>query len=154
MKNKILALALGILAVVVLVGGLYYALTYLGYVGNLLISFFSANSVESINTCGLYVPQGFNEIRDQIATSILPMLYLGLPLTLLLISVLMFLSGLFYGKHTMETAAEMHKEREEHIQREVERRVGGRPGAAQAREEEEEKPEKPKAGGKQFPSRK
>ncbi|MDD2655790.1 MAG: hypothetical protein PHQ80_03940 [Candidatus ainarchaeum sp.] len=134
MKNKLLALLFGVFGVVVLVGGLYYALSYLGYIGNLLISFFSANSVDSITTCGLFVPQGFNEIRDQIATSILPMLYLGLPITLLAISVLMFLSGFFYGKHTMETAAETHKQREEHIQREVERRVGGRPA------EEEEKP--------------
>jgi hypothetical protein len=137
MKNKIIAIALGLLGVAVLVAGLYYTLNYLGYIGNLLITFFSANSVDSLNSCGLSVPQGFNEIRDQVATSILPMLYLGLPITLLAICVLMFLSGYFYGKHTMERDAESRKQREEHIQREVERRVGGK-------EPEEEK--RPLAG--------
>ncbi|MEW5996033.1 MAG: hypothetical protein AB1657_00350 [Candidatus Micrarchaeota archaeon] len=164
MRNKVLALVFGLLGAVVIIAGLYYALNYLGYIGNLLISFFSANSVDSINRCGLYVPQGFNEIRDQIATSILPMLYLGAPLALLVISILMFLSGYFCGKHTMEREAEARKQREEHIQREVERRMGGKPGEQPSGEKRppEVKPAKPSEGaearpaekGRQPPSRK
>ncbi|HNT61150.1 MAG TPA: hypothetical protein PKJ97_04200 [Candidatus Bilamarchaeaceae archaeon] len=153
MKNKALSILLGILGVAVIIGSVYYALTYFSYLGNLLISFFSANSAQDFSRCGIFVPEGFGELRDQIATTILPMVYLGVPLVLLLMSALMFGSGYYFGRHRSETESLMVKRREEDIKREVERRVANKPveeegGEALSEEEpSERKPSRPSRKG-------
>lgn len=88
------------------------------------------------------MPAAFTEIRDQFPTTILPVLYLGIPIVVVVISVLMFLSGYYFGRHMSEREAAAHREREEHIRREVERRIGGKPEAVQP---EKKVPEKPAA---------
>lgn len=143
MKNKALALLLGVLGVVVLVGGVYYALTYFSYLGNLIIAFFSANSVQDLSSCGLYIPEGFNGLRDQIATTILPLLYLGVPLFLILVSVLMFCSGYYFGRHSTESQHKERVKREEEIKQEVAKRMGRKQMKATEEEEPEEEEEEP-----------
>ena len=139
MKNKALSLILGVLGVIVIIGSVYYALTYFSYLGNLIIAFFSANSVQDLSSCGLYVPEGFNGLRDQIATTILPMLYLGVPLTLIAISALMFGSGYYFGRHSFESQHKERTKREEEIKQEVARRIGKKemkPTEEEGKEEE------------------
>lgn len=150
MKNKAISMVLGVLGLVVIIGGVYYALTYFSYLGNLIIAFFSANSVQDLSSCGLYVPEGFNNLRDQIATTILPMLYLGVPLFLIAVSVLMFGSGYYFGRHSTESQHKEKVKREEEIKQEVAKRMGRKQMKAteeeEAEEEEEEPQEKPKFG--------
>lgn len=131
MKNKIFAIVLGLLGAILVIASLYFAISYFSYLGKVIIEFFSANNMDSLASCGIVVPSAFTEIRDQFATTLIPMLYLGIPLFLVAVSLIMFGSGYFYGKHSMEMQAEAHRLREEHIQREVERRTGGKPPVAQ-----------------------
>jgi hypothetical protein len=147
---------LGVLGAVLVVASLYFGISYLSYLGKVVIEFLSANDIQTLTSCGVVVPPAFTEMRDQFPTAILPMLYLGIPLLLVIISMVMFGSGYYYGKHRMENEAEARKQREEHIQREVERRTGARPAPSEMEKKPPEKqaakpPEKP---SKQLPQRK
>jgi len=143
MKNKILAVVLGLVGAVLVVASLYFAISYLSYLGKVVIEFFSANNMDNLASCGIVVPSAFTDMRDQFPTTILPMLYLGIPLLVVAISFIMFGSGYFFGKHSMEREAEAHRQREEHIQREVERRTGGKPPAQPAAKPPEKPASKP-----------
>ena len=126
MKNKIFAIVLGLLGAILVIASLYFAISYFSYIGKVIIEFFSANNMANLASCGIVVPSAFTEIRDQFPTALLPMLYLGIPLFLVALSLIMFGSGYFFGKYSMEMQAEARKQREEHIEREVERRIGGK----------------------------
>ena len=132
MKNKILSFVLGLVGAILVVASLYFAISYFSYIGKAIIDFLAANNMENLTSCGIVIPSALMDIRDLFPTTILPMLYLGIPLLLVAISALMFGSGYFYGKHSMESEAEAHRQREEHIQREVERRTGSKPPAQPA----------------------
>ena len=126
MKNKVLSLVFGILGILLLIVSLYFAISYLSYIGKVLIDFFSANNVQTISDCGVVIPDEFTEIRNQIPSTILPAVYIGIPLSLILLSALMFFSGYFFGKHKVESELDAHIRREEEIEEEVKRRTGGK----------------------------
>lgn len=126
MKNKILSLLFGIIGVILIIACLYFTISYLSYIGKVLIDFFSANNVQAISECGVFIPDEFTEIRNQIPSVILPAVYIGMPLSLLLLAGLMFFSGYFFGKHKVESELDAHIRREEEIEDEVEKRVGGK----------------------------
>ncbi len=126
MKNKIFSLLFGILGVILIIACLYFTISYLSYIGKVLIDFFSANNVQAISNCGVFIPDEFTEIRNQIPSTILPAVYIGMPLSLILLSVLMFFSGYFFGKHKVESELDSHIKREEEIEEEVKKRVGGK----------------------------
>jgi hypothetical protein len=145
-KNKLVSLVFGAVGVIILIASLYYTISYLSYVGGVVIEFLSTNNVREITDCGVNVPYEFIEIRDQFPSTILPTLYLGLPVILILISVSMFVSGYFFGKHKLEMEIEGEISKQEEIEREVERRTGKK--KPEARKEEpapqEQKPKKRK----------
>ena len=126
MKNKIFSILLGVIGVILILACLYFTISYLSYIGKVLIDFFSANNVQAISDCGVFIPDEFTEIRNQIPSTILPAVYIGMPLSLILLSVLMFFSGYFFGKHKVEHDLDAHIRREEEIEEEVQKRVGGK----------------------------
>jgi hypothetical protein len=145
MKNKLLSMLFGVIGIVIIVASLYFTITYMSYVGSVVIEFLSTNNVREITDCGVIVPAEFVNMRDQFPTTILPMLYLGLPIVLILISAAMFASGYFFGKHTVERQVDEEISRQEEIEREVEKRTGKK-----AKKEEPGKPEqKGKPRGKE-----
>jgi len=145
MKNKILSFVLGLAGAILVVASLYFAISYFSYIGKAIIDFLAANNVENLTSCGIVIPSAFMDIRDMFPATILPMLYLGIPLLLVAISALMFGSGYFYGKHSIENEAETHRKREEHIQSEVDRRIAMKSPAAQPPKPQEKPAYKPPA---------
>ena len=151
MKNKLFAMLFGIIGILLILGSLYFAISYVSYLGKALIDFFSANNVQAISDCGVFIPEDFTEIRNQIPTTILPAVYIGIPLALILIALMMFLSGYFFGKHKVERDFDAEVRREEEIEQEVEKRVGRKTGkeaqkkekgtSKKARKAPEEEPE-------------
>jgi hypothetical protein len=126
MKNKLLAILFGIIGVIFVVACLYVGVTYLGFIGKALIEFFSAGNIQSMNECGITTPQEFVDIRNQLPTTLLPAIYIGIPVSLILISALMFLSGYFFGKHKVMGDLDSHIKREEEIESEVQKRTGSK----------------------------
>lgn len=136
MKNKLISLAFGAIGIIIVVASLYYTITYLSYIGGVVIEFLSTNNVQEITGCGVVIPEEFMEIRDEFPSTLLPILYLGLPIVLILISVSMFLSGYFFGMHKVEMNIEEELSRQDEIEREVERRTGKKKPEAQKEEGE------------------
>jgi hypothetical protein len=124
MKNKILAILFGVVGLIVVVACLYAGVTYLGFIGKALIEFFSPGNISAMNGCGIATPQEFIDIRNQLPTTLLPAIYIGIPLSLIIISVLMFFSGYFFGKHNFEQAIGDKEKRKKEVDEEVSRRVG------------------------------
>ncbi len=145
-KNKLMSLVLAIIGTVLVIGGLYMLISYLNYFGQGLIQFVSVNNVETISRCGIVVPDMFLQLRDQFATAIIPVLYLGIPIAVILVSVIWFLSGYYLGKSRIQEDIESEAKRKKEIEEEVQKRVGGRrPRPVEEKEEyeeaEEEEPE-------------
>lgn len=149
MKNKIIAIVLGLVGAALVVSSLYFGITYVSYLGKAMIDFLAANDLQTLNSCGIVVPPAFIQMSEEFP-SILPVLYLGIPLLVVVISLIMFGSGYYYGKDKMEREANAHKEKEEHIQREVERRTGAKPAPSEA---EKRPPERPGAKPSEKPSK-
>ena len=126
MRNKLASITLGVVGAVLVIGSLYFGITYVSYLGKAMIDFLAANDLQTLNSCGIVVPPAFIQMSEEFP-SILPVLYLGIPVLLAVISLVMFGSGYYYGKHNMGMDEESKKEREEHIQREVEKRTGAKP---------------------------
>ena len=96
-----MGIILGLVGVVLLVGGIYLAMTYVGAIMNGMIEFFTTNS-GAIANCGISVPDELAQLKDQVATVILPGVYLGIPVAVLLISLIMFAGGYFFGKGSLK----------------------------------------------------
>lgn len=150
-KNKLLGMVLGVVGLVILIGGLYLAISYVGTLMKTMIDFISSNN-DAISRCGINVPERFVELSNQFATNILPMLYLGIPLAVVLIAVVMFASGYFFGKGALQDELDSERKKKEEIDSEVRKRVGKRTVIEEPEEEESEEEyeeeEKPKKKGR------
>lgn len=147
-KNKLIGIVLGAIGAILVIGGLYFAIYYLNYFGQGLIEFVSVNNVDSISRCGIVVPDMFLQLRDQFATSVLPVLYIGFPLAVIITAGIMFLSGYYFGRSSHEEDIESAEKREKEIEQEVQKRVVGKktreePEVEEYEEYEEEMEEKP-----------
>jgi|GEM_PF-1596275 len=122
-KNKLISLVLAVIGAVAVLGGLYLVVSYLSYFGQGMIQFVSVNNVDTISRCGIVVPDMFLQLRDQFATAIVPLLYLGFPIAVILISVIWFLSGYYLGKSRIEEDLDTHEKRKKEIDAEVSKRI-------------------------------
>ncbi len=143
MKNQALSYLFGILGVLIIVASLYFVISYLTFIGNVVIQFFSVNSTQKMSDCGIVMPPELIALRDQFPTTIIPALYLGLPVVLILIAGSMFLSGYYLGRHAVGMEFAAHRRRQEDIEAEVARRTGAQKKAGKPQEEEEEEEEEP-----------
>lgn len=136
--TKLIGIVLGFAGVVLLVGGIYLAISYVGAIMNGMIDFFAANG-GAIANCGIGVPDELAQLKDQVATVILPGVYLGIPVAVILTSAIMFAGGYFFGKGSLKDDMNKEKRREEEVEQEVERRVVKK--SAKKEEPVEEEPE-------------
>lgn len=138
--SKFMGVALGIVGVALLAGGIYVAMSYIGAIINATIDFVTTNSV-AISRCGITVPNEIMQLKNQLATTILPAIYLGIPLAVVVISAVMFAGGYFYGKGSFEEQVETERKRKEEVEAEVQRRIGKMKQLPKKESEEEEEPE-------------
>jgi hypothetical protein len=132
-----MGIVLGIVGIALLAGSIYMALTYVGAIGNIMIDFFSTNS-GAISRCGISVPDEIVQMKDQVATTIIPGVYLGIPLAVIIISVIMFAGGYFYGRGSYQDQLGKEKKHEEDVEKEVRYRVGKKKQMPKKEPEEEE----------------
>jgi hypothetical protein len=135
-----MGMILGIIGVVLLVGSIYFAISYVGAIMNTMIEFVATNS-GAISRCGITMPDEIVQLKDQVATTILPALYLGIPLAVVVISAVMFAGGYYYGRGSIVDEMKRERKHEEEMEEEVERRMGRRkrkPKEEPGEEEEEE----------------
>ncbi|NYZ77719.1 hypothetical protein H0O02_05405 [Candidatus Micrarchaeota archaeon] len=149
-KNKFVSLVLAVIGAVLVIGGLYFAISYLNNLGQGVINFVSVNNVNTISRCGIVVPEEFIAFRDHFATGVLPVLYLGFPIAVILISIVMFLSGYYFGKSRFEDDMEKEVKKQKEIEEEVKKRAV----VKKPKEETEEEPAEEEAPEEEEKSRK
>jgi len=137
-REKFMGIILGVVGVVLLVGGLYMAMSYMGAIMNVMIEFVTANS-GAISKCGVSIPNVLMELKDQVATTILPLIYLGIPVATVIIALVMFVGGYFYGKGSLKDELNKEMRQQEEVEQEVERRVSKK--ARKSKKEPKEEPE-------------
>ncbi len=147
-KNKLISLVLAIIGATLVIGGLYFVISYLSYLGKGVIDFVSVNNVDTISRCGIIVPDMFLQLRDQFAVTIVPLLYLGIPIAVIILSIIWFASGFYLGKSRVEEDLESKERKKREIEDEIEKRLGGRKPKHRKEEikgeiEEEEPEEEP-----------
>lgn len=135
-----MGIVLGIIGVVLLVGSIYLAISYVGAIMNAMIDFVATNS-GAISRCGITMPDEIVQLKDQVATTILPAIYLGIPLAVVVISAVMFAGGYYYGKGSIVDQMKRERKHEEEVEEEVERRIGTKKQRSKKEPEEEEEEE-------------
>lgn len=136
-KSKFAGIVLGCIGVILLGGGIYLAVSYVGTIMNAMIEFVTTNS-GAISSCGISIPDEIVALKDQVATTILPGLYLGVPLAVILISAVMFAGGYFYGRGSYQDELDRRRKEEEKVEQEVERRISRKKREPKKEEPEEE----------------
>ncbi|MGB9719147.1 MAG: hypothetical protein ACPL06_00960 [Candidatus Anstonellales archaeon] len=106
MKDKFLSLVFLALGIVIILASVYAVLVFSGSVLSAIVDFVANNDLNKIKSqCAAYVPAQFEDIKRDFATVILPMLYLGVPVTLIILSALMFQAG-YYRRKAEEMESE------------------------------------------------
>lgn len=135
--TKFMGIVLGLAGVILLAGGIYFAITYVGSILTAMVDFVTANS-NAISRCGITVPEEVSALKGDITTTILPAVYLGIPLAVILISAIMFAGGYFFGKGSYQDQLNKQKKQEEQVEEEVERRTTRKKKSKKKSDEEEE----------------
>lgn len=138
--SKFMGIVLGLIGVVLLVGSIYLAITYVGAIMNAMIEFITTNG-SALSRCGITAPAEIVQLKDQVATTILPAIYLGIPLAVVLISAIMFAGGYYFGRGSIVDQMKRDRKHEDEVEEEVERRVGKKRQRPKEEPEEEEEEE-------------
>ena len=97
-KSKMTGFLFVLLGLLVILGTSYVIISYASDVLTAVVDFVTGNDFTKIQQCGINVPPQFQKLRTELTTMILPSLYIGLPLVLIILSALMFLGGFYYYK--------------------------------------------------------
>lgn len=150
-KNKILSWLFVIFGLIIMLGSIFVLVSYATDILNAVVDFITTNDLKKLAQCGAALPPQFAKIKTDFTTLILPMLYYGVPVLLLVVSILMFMAGYFYHKGRNEDEAKKKEEIERDMIRKAAERVARQKAkeaeevAAKAMEEELEKPQAPEA---------
>lgn len=103
-KSKTIGILFVVLGLVVVVGSAYFIITYSSNVLNAMLDFVTTNDFAKLQNCGVNMPPQFLQLKGELTGVLLPFLYLGLPLLLVVLSLLMFSGGYYYclGKNEDE----------------------------------------------------
>ena len=132
-KNKILSWLMILLAVIVSVGSIFVLISYATDILKAVVDFITQNDLKKLASCGAVFPSQFDTIKNDFTALLLPALYYGTPLLLLLVSLLMFCAGYFYSKGKSEDES---KKRED-IERDMVRKATERLVRQKAKEAED-----------------
>jgi hypothetical protein len=114
-KNTIVSVLFVVLALIVAGGSIYLILSYATDMLNAIVTFVSTNNLTDLEKCGMNMPSEFAKVRAELATLILPFLYIGMPAILIVVGILMFLAGFYFHKSRHEDEAK----KKEQIEREM-----------------------------------
>lgn len=138
-KSKMVGFLFVLLGVLVIVGSAYVLISYASEMFGAIVDFVTTNDFTKLQQCGVSPPAQFNKLKNDLTTVVLPSLYIGLPLLLIILSFLMFLGGFYYhkGRHEEELRKVEEMEREM-VHRVVKKMQRGKPAARPSMADEDE----------------
>jgi len=144
-KSKMVGFLFVLLGALVIVGSAYVIIAYASSMFSAIVDFVTTNDFAKLQQCGVSPPAQFNKLKNELTTVVLPSLYIGLPLLLVILSFLMFLGGFYYhkGRHEEELrrVEEMEREMVHRVVKKMQK--GTKPAASGQMPEDEDSEEEP-----------
>ncbi len=96
-KNNVLSGVLVLIVILMIAIGTVMVVSYSTGVLNAAVGFASSDQLAKLQQCGVSVPVEFYKLRSDIPTLLVPAIYVGLPGMMVILSILMFIAGFYYG---------------------------------------------------------
>lgn len=90
-----------ILGVLVIVGSSFVIVSYVSDILTGIVEFITTTDYSRLQQCGITLPDQFTKLKADFTTVILPFMYAGFPILLIVLSVLMFMAGAHHNRAKM-----------------------------------------------------
>ncbi len=96
-KHNVVSGILVLVVILMIVSSTYMVLTYVTGVLNAAVAFASSSQITKLVACGITPPPELYKLQADIPSLIVPAIYVYFPALMLVISILMFIAGYYYG---------------------------------------------------------
>jgi len=140
-RSKMVGFLFVLLGIAVIIASAAVIITYATETLTAIVDFVTTHDFTKLQQCGITPPAQFNKLKNDLTTVVLPSLYIGLPLLLIILSFLMFLGGFYYhkGRHEdeLKRAEAMEREMVHKVVKKMRYGKGQAPEGPEELEEEE-----------------
>jgi len=150
-KSKVVSFLFVLLGIVVMVGALYVIMSYATDMLRAVVDFVTTNDFTKLQQCGVSSPPEFSKIKADFVTLIMPFMYIGLPMLIITISVLMFLGGFYYHKARDEEETKKTSDLKRQMVQKIVKKMGAAPAPPEAVAPEEEEPVEEEPAAEEVP---
>lgn len=92
-----------VLAVILMIGmSTYMVVNYATGVLSAAVAFASTDQIAKMQACGIEAPDMLYKLRADLPSLLLPGIYVGFPVLMVLISMMMFIAGFYFGNDKVE----------------------------------------------------
>lgn len=110
-KHNVVSGILVLVVILMIAISSFLVITYATGVVTAAVSFASSDQVAKLRVCGIDTPNELLKLRADIPGLLLPVIYVGLPGLMILIAIMMFIAGYYYGSgketHSSSTTTTM-----------------------------------------------
>jgi hypothetical protein len=96
-KHNVVSGVLVLVVILMIAISAYMVVNYTTGVLNAAVSFASSSQIGKLAGCGVTVPPELFKLQSDIPSLLLPAIYVGFPGLMVLIAILMFIAGYYYG---------------------------------------------------------
>lgn len=131
-KSKVASILFVVLGLLVVAGSLYVVISYANDLLNAVVKFVTTTDFTKLQQCGVSPPEEFSRIKADFVPLIIPFMYWGLPLIMVVVSLLMFLGGFYFHKGRDEEERKKNVELKREMVHKIVRKMGGSRPAEEA----------------------
>ncbi len=117
-NNKVKYNILVFLGILVIAASSLAIISYGTSILNVISDFVSSNGASKLNSCGVDYSR-FDQIKNDTTTLLFPAIYVGVPLLMIVLSVIMFYGGVYYNQAKLADEAEHRQKIEAEIIKKV-----------------------------------
>jgi len=96
-KHNVVSGILVLVVILMIVISTYIVLNYATGVLNAAVAFASTDQMAKLQSCGITPPAELFKLKEDIPSLLLPAIYAGFPGLMIIIAILMFIAGYYYG---------------------------------------------------------
>jgi hypothetical protein len=105
-KHNVVSGILVLVVILIIVVSTYTVLSYATGVLNAAVAFASSDQAGKLKACGITPPPELFKLEADVPTLVLPAIYVGLPGLAIIIAILMFIAGYYYGGGEVRSTSE------------------------------------------------
>ena len=96
-KNNLISGILVLVVILLIASTTIMVVSYTTGIVNAAVAFASTEQAAKLQACGVTMPNELIQLKADIPGLLLPAIYVGLPALFIVLSILMFIAGYFYG---------------------------------------------------------